>query len=206
MAHSSHRSAIGGMWEEIGRLQFDFMVTRGLEPHHYLLDIGCGSLRGGIHFIRYLDAGHYVGLDKNSRLLKAGQEIELRREGLLDKRSVFILSDHFDVRPLPKKLRFDFMLAHSVFTHLMPDQVEECLVKVMPRLKSAGSLYATFWESKYPVITHGGPHPNREGERRFVRYPRPELKRIAALAGCGVEFIGDWGHPRGQLMMRLMAG
>ncbi len=42
--------AVGGMWEEIGRLQFVFLVEKGLQPHHEMLDIGCGTLRGGRHF------------------------------------------------------------------------------------------------------------------------------------------------------------
>jgi hypothetical protein len=53
--------AVGGMWEEIGKLQLDFLVNQGLRPTHKFLDIGCGTLRGGRHFIRYLDAGNYAG-------------------------------------------------------------------------------------------------------------------------------------------------
>lgn len=198
-----HRSGVGGMWEEIGRLQFDFLVEKGLKPSHYLLDIGCGSLRGGVHFIRYLEAGHYIGLDKSAPLLKAGQEIELKREGLVDKDPVFILSDHFDLTVLPKKMRFDYMLAQSVFTHLMPEQILYCLISVAPRLRLTGALYATFWLSKFDGITHGAPHPKRKGEKRFVRYVPTDLERIAAKAGLKIRFIGEWGHPRGQLMMEI---
>ena len=38
-----HRDMVGGMWDEIGRLQFEFLRARGLKPNHRLLDIGCGS-------------------------------------------------------------------------------------------------------------------------------------------------------------------
>src|SRR5205807_6035012 len=58
-----HRAIVGGAWEEIGRLQFEFLTGNGLKPHHRLLDVGCGALRGGLHFIRYLDEGNYVGVD-----------------------------------------------------------------------------------------------------------------------------------------------
>ncbi len=40
-AYSDPKRAIGGRWEEIGRLQFDFLVAEGLMPAHTLLDIGC---------------------------------------------------------------------------------------------------------------------------------------------------------------------
>ena len=42
-----HRDSVGGLWDEVGQLQVDFLVSRGLMQHHKLLDIGCGSLRGG---------------------------------------------------------------------------------------------------------------------------------------------------------------
>jgi hypothetical protein len=29
-----HRAFVGGMWEEIGRLQFDFLRGQGLKPDH----------------------------------------------------------------------------------------------------------------------------------------------------------------------------
>ena len=46
-----HREAVGGLWEEMRRLQFDFLANQGLKPDHKLLDIGCGSMRGGVHFV-----------------------------------------------------------------------------------------------------------------------------------------------------------
>ncbi len=46
--------AVGGMWDKVGVLQFDFLMKQGLQSHYALLDVGCGSLRGGIHFIKYL--------------------------------------------------------------------------------------------------------------------------------------------------------
>src|ERR1700678_1283527 len=42
-----HREYVGGLWEVIGKLQFDFLISRGLKPEHVFLDIACGPLRGG---------------------------------------------------------------------------------------------------------------------------------------------------------------
>ncbi|KAF0817854.1 hypothetical protein KIS4809_3372 [Bacillus sp. ZZV12-4809] len=55
------------MWKEIGELQLKFMKEQGLQPNE-MLKIGCGSLRGGIFFIKYLNKGKYTGLDLNSSL------------------------------------------------------------------------------------------------------------------------------------------
>ena len=80
-----HRAYVGGLWDEMGRLQFDFLARRGLRPAHYPLDVGCGSLRGGVHFIAYLEEGHYLGLEKEPALLEGGVQ-ELGEELFLRKR------------------------------------------------------------------------------------------------------------------------
>ena len=59
-----HRNWVGGGWDEIGKLQFDFLISRGLKPHHVFLDIACGSLRAGRFLIPYLDAGNYLGIEE----------------------------------------------------------------------------------------------------------------------------------------------
>ena len=72
-----HNEPLPVPWDEIGKLQFDFLVRSGLQPHHYFLDVGCGSLRGGVHFIPYLETAHYLGIDKEVDLINAGIEREL---------------------------------------------------------------------------------------------------------------------------------
>src|SRR6516164_2727494 len=69
-----YRELVGGSWDEIGQLQLDFLVARGLMPHHRLLDVGCGSLRAGVKVVRYLDPGHYAGIDLHESLLDAGYD------------------------------------------------------------------------------------------------------------------------------------
>lgn len=44
IASNQHREFIGGMCDEIGPLQIEFLKRNGLTPHSTLLDIGCGSL------------------------------------------------------------------------------------------------------------------------------------------------------------------
>ena len=89
-------------------------------PDHYLLDIGCGSLRGGVHFVRYLSKGHYCGVEKEKSLLEAGRSVELKRYTLVEKEPQLFKIDDFGLSALPPEVEFDFMLAQSVFTHLTP--------------------------------------------------------------------------------------
>jgi len=41
----------------MGILQYEFLLHAGLKCEDKLLDIGCGSLRAGNYFIRYLNDG-----------------------------------------------------------------------------------------------------------------------------------------------------
>jgi hypothetical protein len=91
-----HRDYVGGLWNEIGLLQFGYLVTQGLRPRHVLLDIGCGCLRGGRHFVEYLAPGNYVGLDKEPALLKAAVEHELPKQVRERKKPTLLVSDDFD--------------------------------------------------------------------------------------------------------------
>jgi hypothetical protein len=69
---AGRRLYVGGAWDEIGKLQFDFLKQQGLKPYHYLLDIACGALRLGVRAIPYLERGHYLGIEKEEGLIAAG--------------------------------------------------------------------------------------------------------------------------------------
>jgi SAM-dependent methyltransferase len=62
-------------WEHRGRSQLELLKRLGLLPWHALLDAGCGPLRGGVHFIDYLDPGHYYGLDCNPQFIEFAKSI-----------------------------------------------------------------------------------------------------------------------------------
>ncbi len=196
-----HREGVGGMWEEIGKLQFDFLVERGLKPDHYLLDIGCGSLRGGVHFIRYLSKGRYFGVEKEESLLEAGRRVELKRYALEEKEPQLFAVDDFDLSALPPEVQFDFMLAQSVFTHLTPELIELCVGRVTPRLSEKGVFYATFDESPDDKSYSRGPHKWRRDELRMVYYPFSLFEDISRRTGGTVDYIGEWSHPGHQKMM-----
>jgi SAM-dependent methyltransferase len=185
---SWHRDHVGGLWDEIGRLQFDFMVERGLMPHHRFLDIGCGCLRGGVHFIRYLDAGNYYGVDADAGLIKAGEEEEIPTAKIDGRNPHFLCNEDFNFSTF--QTTFDFMIAHSLFTHLKEDEIERCLKSVESVIEEDGKLYATYFGSSCR------PHPS-------YWYEPKHLSDIAYRASLAARDIGEWGHPRKQRMMEF---
>jgi len=189
-----HREYVGGLWEELGRLQFDFLVAHGLRPGHYLLDVGCGCLRGGVHFIRYLDPGHYCGLDKEPLLLEAGAA-ELGPGLMRAKCPRLHRADDFDCSAFG--VRVHYGLAQSVFTHLPAPLVAACLARVRPAFLPGGTLFATFFECAAPRRNPARPH-----DHGYFAYTRPQMEDFGRRAGWHAEYLGGWGHPRGQQMMR----
>ena len=53
-----------------GRWAFSQLLSEGLKPDDVLVDYGCGTLRMGLHAIRYLAPGNYWGLDINEKVLE----------------------------------------------------------------------------------------------------------------------------------------
>ncbi len=193
-----HRTYVGGLWEEIGRLQFDFLISQGLIPHHYFLDIACGSLRGGVHFIPYLERGHYLGIEKERRLIEAGMEQELGRELLDTKQPQLVVSsafefERFDARP-------DFALAQSLFTHLPPAYIEKCLRNLRTVIVPGGLFFATFFETQQQRKNPRKPH-----DHCAFFYTRGQMEAFGRLHAWIPEYIGDWNHPRGQVMVKYIA-
>ena len=197
----AHRRMVGGMWEEIGLLQFQFLKERGLRPSQVLFDVGCGSMRGGLHFIRYLDAGNYVGLDINESLLKAGAG-EIAAAGLTDKRATLVQDADFDFGKIGRKA--DMAVAVSVFTHLHMNHILRCLVRLRPQLAAGGVFYATFFECpEDKVLADIEQFPGKLSrlDSDPFHYPRSIIRWLAEYSGYRPEFLGDWGHPRDQKMV-----
>lgn len=197
-----HRDLVGGLWDELGVLQFEFMKSRGLLPGHRLLDVGCGALRGGVHFIRYLDPGRYHGLDVNASLIDAGRR-ELAAAGLADREPQLIVDDRFDVGRFGGS--FDCALAVSLFTHLPMNHIVRCLSEVRGVLAPGARFYASFFETPYSAhlapLTHAPGGVVSYYDADPYHYSIAEIAFVAGLAGLQVENIGTWSHPRDQRML-----
>lgn len=202
IARGEHRDFVGGLWEEIGRLQLEFLRSRGLRPGHRFVDVGCGALRGGLHFVRYLESGRYHGLDINASLLEAGRR-ELEIAGLAGRGPQLLVDDGFRLQRF--EARFDYGLALSVFTHLPMNVIVRCLAGVAATLAPDGVFFASYFPA--PAPAHLAPLQQPPGEVTTYYDIDPfhqslqEMQLLAGLCGLQVEALGDWGHPRGQQML-----
>ncbi|MEP7241878.1 MAG: class I SAM-dependent methyltransferase [Devosia sp.] len=117
IAAGEHKKLLGGgaaQWEARGAAQLEFMRQQGLSEPSRLLDIGCGPGRAAVHFIAFLEANGYCGIDYNASFIRAA-DLAVEHLGLTAKAPRFEVIDDFEVGALGR--RFDFALAFSVLNH-----------------------------------------------------------------------------------------
>ncbi|MBR8639511.1 class I SAM-dependent methyltransferase [Streptomyces tuirus] len=182
-------------WTRIGRMQFDYLVGHGLQPHHRMLEIGCGNLRAGRLFIDHLDSGHYYGIDISPHILLAAQDT-LVAENLQSKLPYLALADDLTFAFLPDA-HFDVVHAHSVFSHSPLRVIEECFAHVGRILAPGGFFDFTFDR------TEGEEH---QVLREDFYYRTATLTGLAAEHGLDARFMDDWERlPHRQSKIRVTA-
>jgi SAM-dependent methyltransferase len=155
----------GDEWETHGKLQLKFLRELGLKPAHALLDIGCGVGRAARRFVPYLEPEHYVGTDISPAALRHAEQLAVE-EGWADRQPRF-----FANADLALIESFDYLWAHSVFTHLPAEQIKTMLRNARPRTRIAFAF--TFKER---------PQPIRTGLKQFG-YPFAFIQSLARDAG-----------------------
>lgn len=189
------RGFVGGLWHELGELQFRFLVEMGLRPDHVLLDIACGSLRGGVRFVPYLNPGNYMGIDIDAGLIEHGCSVELGETLCEIKKPEFVISSKFEFSKFSRQP--DIAFAQSLFTHLIEADIESCLMNLRAFAKPTTVFYATFFEVYNTAYNPSTSHPHDA-----FRFTQNQMLKLGENTGWSVEYIGDWGHPRDQKMLR----
>jgi hypothetical protein len=206
VADGNHREIVGGMWDEIGKLQMEFLISEGLSPEDRLLDIGCGSLRLGVRAVEFLEPGNYWGTDLNLALLNAGYDREIVPNDLSGRlpRSHLVVDERFVFPGVPTEL--DFAIAQSLFTHLPLNHMRLCLTNLARHVSTPCTFYFTVFTPEDQPVTES--HQQSRGgilthtDRDAYHYSIADLYFAAAETDWSIEFLGDWNHPRNQMMVK----
>jgi len=187
------RKAIGGMWEEIGRLQFNFLIRQGMGPGDSLLDIGCGTLRGGRLFIPYLNKGNYCGIDISPKAIEfAKNMVEEDIEMSIKEPEIFINGDKHLTFDCLNGRRFQYILAQSVINHLPPHEVAICFNNFHKVMGFNAKAYITYMYRR---------HGCRKKSSKDWQY---SLQYLSDLLPSELKCEAvEYGHPRGMRMMRI---
>ncbi|MDH3520354.1 MAG: class I SAM-dependent methyltransferase, partial [Myxococcales bacterium] len=192
-ADPASRHALVGtpeLWELKRRFQIEFLEREGLRPQHQLLDIGCGTLRGGIPLIAYLEKGHYTGVDVREEALAEGRK-ELRGAGLCEKEPRLLAVN--DLGSLALAQKFDVVWAFSVFFHMDDAILESCMAFVARHLTDTGALYANVNLGSQPAGSWRE-FPCLWRESRAYR----ELGERHGLRVVDLGVLGELGHDSGR--------
>ena len=207
-------------WDDVGRMQFDFLLREGLQQHHYLLDVGCGSFRGGRFVVDYLQEGHYFGIDRDAQHLEAGIERVLKPANLTTKkpniRVVEVSAEPKEFGELLGHTGFDYIWIHAVFDHIPPDSIQRSLYDLSKVLGPAGRMYATIFLNPHgvgfrePII-----HP-RNGSLKGAVVTYPDREYWHHTIGFFEEIVNgipwlrldtclyDYPHPLGLRILRFL--
>lgn len=191
------------LWRLKRDIQFSILQQQGLQSKETVLDIGCGTLRGGIPIIRYLDAGKYCGVDVRADVLREGLR-ELEKYALQEKRPHLIAAD---ITQVGLDRKFDIIWAFSVFIHLTDDKLEQSFVFIADHLEVGGRCLGNVNVGECPEYTWQ--------EFPVMTRPLAFYRRQAGKVGLKVSDLGSlakFGHNSGveeqdeQRLLQLTLG
>jgi ubiquinone/menaquinone biosynthesis C-methylase UbiE len=195
-------------------------VDAGLEPHHRMLDLGCGVGRLAVALSEHLDdRGRYVGLDTDRKAIKACNKWIASKLPQF----TFVWADVFNTnynRNADTKAAqyrfpfdddaFDFVFSNSLFTHLVPDDAWNYFHEIGRVLKPGGRTVNTIFllNEESLALVESGESPQgvlqRFGDLARVKRPKsPEawialdenfVRQAHDEAGLGIERVryGAW--------------
>ncbi|OAY77502.1 hypothetical protein ACMD2_09037 [Ananas comosus] len=170
-----HHSNYGEPWAG-GRDVFEFLATKSnLASADYVLEIGCGTLRVGQHFIRYLNPGRFHCLERDELSLMAALQYELPSQGLLYKRPLIVKGEDMDFSRFGSGISYDLIYASAVFLHMPDKLVWVGLERLAGKLKpQKGRIF----------VSHNIKFCSRLGGEECTR----------KLAELGLEYVGKQTH------------
>lgn len=125
-----------------------------LKPHHRVLDVGSGMGRMAVPLIDFLDEkGSYEGFDVVEKGVKwcknhiTESHPRFRFKHISLQNDLYTSGENNAVNfkfPYPGN-EFDFCIVTSVFTHMLPSEVENYLFEINRVLKPGGKCLATFF-------------------------------------------------------------
>jgi len=199
----NYRQAVGpeDMYDLISAHQFCVLINEGLREWHKMLDIGCGSLRGGRLFIPYLQPGNYYGIEPNEDLVRDGIALEIGNDIYRVKSPTFYYSDQFDFSMhqwcnTSSTIMFDFILAQSIFSHSTQSQAKQCISEAARVLTSGGKLLATF-------VKGSCNSENREWSRPIVYRTSSFFQSLAREHNLVYTELNNIAHPCNQTWFRM---
>jgi len=132
-----------------------FIRLCDLQPHHRVLDVGCGVGKQAVPLTQYLSPeGSYEGFDIVEEGVRWCERHITERYPNFKFRHVDVFNKHYnpDGSVLPSEWKFpysdaefDFVCLISVFTHMLPDAVQNYVREISRVLKPGAKSFISFF-------------------------------------------------------------
>jgi cyclopropane fatty-acyl-phospholipid synthase-like methyltransferase len=175
--------------------QFNLLTSLGLREHHYFLDIGCGSLRGGRLFIPYLLPHRYFGIEPEQWLLEEGINQNCGKDLIKIKAPQFTNDQNFTLTKFGQS--FDFILAQSIFSHASVNQIKQCLFEAKKVMKENSIFAATFVQGEKNNDSNEWLYP------KCGSYTPDFLLSLVVSEGLFGKIL-NWPHPNNQTWLVIV--
>jgi SAM-dependent methyltransferase len=180
------------------------LLSRGLQPDHRVLDVGCGIGPLAVGLIPHLTRGSYEGFDVHADAVAWCRRTISARHPHFGFRHADLSNTTYNPRGTLRAStyrfpygdeEFDFAYLGSVCTHLLPDEASHYLLELGRVLKPGGTCVVSFYlqnEESLAGIAAGTSflpfaHPYGAGNSRVIDQHNPE----AAIAHAEDE-VRSW--------------
>ena len=110
----------------------------------------------------------------------------------------FVISSDFEFQKFSKAP--NFAIANSLFSHLIEPDIMRCLINLRKFCEAGTKFYATYFlktaEKENPPISH---------DHKSFFDTVSQMENFGVLANWQPNYIGEWNHPRGQVLMEYVA-
>ena len=191
------RNLPGSAFGEAAGKTLKMLIANGLNKDDVCVDYGCGTLRVGVHVIKYLQRGAYWGLDVDEAVLEEGRKL-VGNSLLTDKAPhLHVISPRSIAEAAAAKPKILFSV--SVLVHVAPEDLKKYFENILTIIDDSGvAIIRGRWSCSETVQFSG------------QSWAHSEIKMQEIVSSIGgemkiVEQTGSWLHDFGIPIKRGIA-